>query len=184
MTIRISPIPTRYAGRSFRSRLEARWAVFYDTLGIPWTYEPEGYDLGDKGPYLPDFWLPGLRCFIEIKPVKPIEAEIQKAIGLAEQTKSNVFIFFGSMPGYAHAYREAYPSGQVESDSAYRLDCGGAMDQPYVWCVCQQCGKFGIEYEGRSDRVCGHNSTGRGYSYGDPRLHRAYDTANSFRFER
>ena len=28
-----------------RSRLEARWAVFFDTAGIAWQYEPEGFDL-------------------------------------------------------------------------------------------------------------------------------------------
>jgi hypothetical protein len=50
----IKPIETRYMGYRFRSRLEARWAVFFQTLGVQWEYEPEGFDLGD-GYYLPDF---------------------------------------------------------------------------------------------------------------------------------
>lgn len=54
----IKPIETQYKGYRFRSRLEARWAVFFDALGIEWQYEPEGYDLGEAGWYLPDFWLP------------------------------------------------------------------------------------------------------------------------------
>jgi len=54
----IKAIETRYAGCNFRSRLEARWAVFFDHLGIKWEYEREGY-VGVRGtPYLPDFWLP------------------------------------------------------------------------------------------------------------------------------
>lgn len=53
----IVPIQTRYAGCLFRSRIEARWAVFFDQLKIPWRYEPEGYDLGEQGWYLPDFLL-------------------------------------------------------------------------------------------------------------------------------
>jgi hypothetical protein len=32
----IVAIPTRYKGYHFRSRLEARWAVFFDALGIKW----------------------------------------------------------------------------------------------------------------------------------------------------
>jgi hypothetical protein len=32
--------PTRYAGISFRSRLEARWAMFFDLIGVAWEYEP------------------------------------------------------------------------------------------------------------------------------------------------
>jgi hypothetical protein len=39
------PIETLYRGYRFRSRLEARWAVFFDRARIPWRYEPEGYDL-------------------------------------------------------------------------------------------------------------------------------------------
>jgi hypothetical protein len=53
---RIKAIETHYAGCRFRSRLEARWAVFFDTLGIAWEYEPEGFEL-PAGPYLPDFLL-------------------------------------------------------------------------------------------------------------------------------
>lgn len=52
----IQAIETRYAGRRFRSRLEARWAVFFDSLSVAWEYEPEGFLVGDDTrPYLPDF---------------------------------------------------------------------------------------------------------------------------------
>lgn len=65
----ISAIETWYAGCRFRSRLEARWAVLFDSLGIRWEYEPQGYMVGDVGPrpYLPDFWLPGARVWVEVK---------------------------------------------------------------------------------------------------------------------
>lgn len=49
-------IETKYRGIVFRSRLEARWAVFFDQLGIEWQYEPQGFEKdGDR--YLPDFRL-------------------------------------------------------------------------------------------------------------------------------
>ncbi|MFJ2964253.1 hypothetical protein ACIPIC_18380 [Streptomyces collinus] len=64
----IQPIETRYAGHHFRSRLEARWAVLFDALGIRWEYEPQGYRVGpDRKPYLPDFWLPKERLWVEVK---------------------------------------------------------------------------------------------------------------------
>lgn len=69
----IKAIETVYNGYRFRSRLEARWAVFFDELGVKWTYEQEGYDLGAAGWYLPDFALEvedSLRCFVEVKPEK------------------------------------------------------------------------------------------------------------------
>jgi len=43
---KVKPIETVYSDHLFRSRLEARWAVFFDYMGIKWVYEPEGYDLG------------------------------------------------------------------------------------------------------------------------------------------
>ena len=58
-------IETVYGGHRYRSRLEARWSVFFDALGIPFEYEPEGYWL-DNGPYLPDFRLWG-SLFAEVK---------------------------------------------------------------------------------------------------------------------
>lgn len=51
----IKPIETIYKGYRFRSRLEARWAVFFDALGVEWEYEPEGFNLPSGRKYLPDF---------------------------------------------------------------------------------------------------------------------------------
>jgi hypothetical protein len=67
---KIPAIPTRYAGCYFRSRLEARFAVLFTTLGWPWEYEPKGFSLPSGG-YLPDFWItPGETdpIWFEVKP--------------------------------------------------------------------------------------------------------------------
>jgi hypothetical protein len=48
----IAAIPTRYAGVNFRSRLEARWAAFFDLAGWKWKYEPI-----DLVGWIPDFWV-------------------------------------------------------------------------------------------------------------------------------
>lgn len=64
----INAIETSYAGCRFRSRLEARWALFLDILGLKWEYEPQGYRVGpDQRLYLPDFYLPGLGTWVEVK---------------------------------------------------------------------------------------------------------------------
>lgn len=54
MTAIIRPVETVYDGYRFRSRLEARWAVFFKSLGVRYEYEPEGF-MTEAGPYLPDF---------------------------------------------------------------------------------------------------------------------------------
>lgn len=82
----IAPLETRYAGCRFRSRLEARWAVFFDHLGIKWEYEPQGYTIGpDKRPYLPDFRLPYLGALVEVKG----DAERLDIALLAELTRAH-----------------------------------------------------------------------------------------------
>ena len=40
MIYKIKSHPTKYAGTVFRSRLEARWAAFFDLAGWAWEYEP------------------------------------------------------------------------------------------------------------------------------------------------
>ena len=62
----IKPIETVYNGYRFRSRLEARWAVFFDEAGIRYEYEPEGFEAVEQK-YLPDFYLPNLKTYVEIK---------------------------------------------------------------------------------------------------------------------
>lgn len=76
----LRPIQTIFKGYRFRSRLEARWAVFLDTLGLRWEYEPQGFELRDGTRYLPDFYLPDQGAFVEIKPAVKM---LQKRIYLA-----------------------------------------------------------------------------------------------------
>lgn len=68
----IQAIQTKYKDYNFRSRLEAKWAVFFDALGLKWEYEPEGFTLPGGIRYLPDFRITsptGLVQWYEVKPV-------------------------------------------------------------------------------------------------------------------
>ena len=58
-------IPTLYAGALFRSRLEARWAAFFDLLGWKWNYEPN-----ELRRHIPDFQLvfPHQTVMVSVKP--------------------------------------------------------------------------------------------------------------------
>lgn len=94
----IQAIETSYKGYRFRSRLEARWAVFFDALGIKWEYEKEGYHTPIGG-YLPDFWLDDYRCFVEIKPdPKLSDVEIIKALYLSTSFDTYVLCGYPEVP--------------------------------------------------------------------------------------
>jgi len=92
----IKAIPTQYHGYKFRSRLEARFAVFFDALNQGFRYEPEGYNLERGLNYLPDFFLDA-GYFVEIKPYYPNSIEIRKAQLLAQQTRTKVYILYGDL---------------------------------------------------------------------------------------
>ena len=88
-------IETSYKGYRFRSRLEARWAIFFDTLGIEYEYELQGYET-EIIRYLPDFWLPDIKLWVEVKPTgDPDQEAIGKAGALALGNKSTVIIVCG-----------------------------------------------------------------------------------------
>jgi len=168
-------IPTKYNGCSFRSRLEARWAVFMDIMGIYWEYEPDGYEL-DGVRYLPDFYLKLQDVFLEIKPKYPTNDEEKKARLLAEFTKKQVFILFSDFK---------IPDHFDESDSAIMLIENG-WDNMYWWCQCPHCKRTEIQFNGRADRIkcgCPKSDHGdKGYNYSTPELEAAYVLAKSYRF--
>ena len=65
------PLPTNYKGYTFRSRVEARWSVFFTHLEWEWKYEDQGYALEAGDNYLPDFEirLPNTdEWYVEVKP--------------------------------------------------------------------------------------------------------------------
>lgn len=164
MVVQAKAIETVYNGYRFRSRLEARWAVFFDKLGVPYEYEKEGFDLGTDGWYLPDFWLPEQKCWIEIKAESPTDQEEAKATRLAKDDGKHVFIFWGPVP-IPDDWYNLIPN----LDSAFKHFAGGeGWDNRYQWCICTTCWKPGIQFEGRSDRLpckrCRHcNAIARGY---------------------
>jgi len=104
---RIKAIQTEYRGYLFRSRLEARWAVFFDACGVEWEYEPEGYDLGNGVYYLPDFLLHnvqigGFGSGSEFSDIRSLYAEVKGQMTQADSQKIMSFYkkgLTGAWPG-------------------------------------------------------------------------------------
>jgi hypothetical protein len=73
-------IATTYRNTRFRSRLEARWAAFFDLVDWGWTYEPF-----DTDGWIPDFLIAGDRpLLIEAGPVstdQEFRDKAQKPLG-------------------------------------------------------------------------------------------------------
>lgn len=168
-------IETIYKGYRMRSRLEARWGIFFDALDIKWEYEKEGFKLREGIQYLPDFWLPELKYWIEIKGQDPTPEEEEKCSKFGEQIsqEENLFLFVGSIElppdEYNHGTR-----GYVYTKDGKKDKCG--------WVECPFCGRLEI-IEGQDifRTGCGciekcYNMkailevTGKAYQEGDPRM--------------
>lgn len=126
-------IETVYDGYKFRSRLEARWAVFFNVLGVKYEYEKEGYDL-DGTYYLPDFWLPEQKYWIEIKG-NTNAVGYDNVFKLSESTGCKGFVISGEIP---------YVTNESDFSEFSQIDPGS--DEGYTWCECPDCRGIGIEW--------------------------------------
>lgn len=188
----IAPLETRYAGYRFRSRIEARWAVFFTRLGIDWHYEPQGFKVGPAQlPYLPDFYLPTQALYVEVKPafadqVDPEGVARWEAFAgevVTSWKTERAAMFCGRIPDSEKA-TERGPgwSGRWYDDGIYITgDCN------YSWCACPSGAHFDIEFEARGGRIhcgCPRVQDDDYYATGnDPKILNAYAAARSARFE-
>ena len=176
-------IETTYDNHRFRSRLEARYAVFFKALGLPYQYEPEGFELNGKC-YLPDFLLPTIPLWVEIKGQKPTEEEEQVMCDLVKHTG-----IYGTILGPFENY--VLPNvydGCYSEDYFHQIYAPSGGDHPYMFCECLYCRAIGYEFDGRSARIrcCDKNkksSSDKDYSSDSPRLIHAYRKAMQARFE-
>lgn len=192
----IQPIETRYHDRHFRSRIEARWAVFLDIINVAWEYEPEKYNVGDGKAYIPDFYLPHLGAqdpanfkrnglFLEVKGSPPDEEAIEKAVGLADQTAKSVLLVWG---GEFESGREITPNEKIVREMCAGSEslvvrfrqcpmCGlmeaGEMDHHFCMGALEIAKQYNIYYNWSQNLECGVS----------PLLSLAKEAAKSARFE-
>jgi hypothetical protein len=196
----IKAIETQYNGYRFRSRLEARWAVFFDTLGITYEYEKEGYDL-DGTWYLPDFWLPDLKLWVETKGELTwirrnawqhkdgswYTVDESPELQLCEKFKEHQEWPMACIVGYPGAERIYFYAWDMTDSSG-----GSYSDDDSRWCTSE--GRVTLDVRpGRSDRdIHADNLCGiympwftDPFQHGSDRcdIERAYEAAKAARFE-
>lgn len=194
MATKTKSVQTYYKGYYFRSRIEARYAVFLDYLAILWKYEPEGYIIeeseftkwfGHEGDaYLPDFFLPELNIYLEIKPEGPTEhskfsEDVKKALAFGAYVCQGIPDEEDINP---HGWI-ANDFDNAKADKKYSLLV--PFDHGYDWCYCQSQKKIGIEYEGRSDRLIPkeQKKDDRGHNANALIIKEAWRAARTARFE-
>lgn len=132
-------IPTRYREGNFRSRLEARWAAFFDRLEWVWIYEP--FD-GDG--WIPDFLVQGPAPFlVEVGPCILASDYFTKAEKPLTDGRLTLVLGTGPLP--------------LDSDEA------GLSTQPSTefahWAWCGECQRVCLwRADDFTARPCGHGT--------------------------
>lgn len=164
------PLETVYRGYRFRSRLEARWAVFLDTLKIHFDYECESFWVCGSS-YLPDFWVGRWGAWIEIKgdPVERTRAAL-RCEQLARLTERPALLLYGA-PNTSGNDITLYPPEGLTTQYQYfgRCVCGG------VWLM-------GESEPQLLDECCGTPRLLRPFDEDGEAIREAYYAATSARF--
>lgn len=195
----LKPIETRYGNYRFRSRTEAKWAVFWDALGLRWEYEVEGYDLGNGLRYLPDFYIHDWKRYVEIKPDLMSEADEAarnerarydaiKILAFCNAANARALLIFGApYPKGTRIYQVGPGERDLAVDDFYYTEfaacrrCDGTCavsvnEDGYIWAG----GEIAPELH-----TCGdHDKLPlRGSDFPDTNIGRAYAAARDARFE-
>lgn len=172
-------IATKYEGITYRSRLEARWAVFFDLAGWQWEYEPI-----DGNGYIPDFVVMGARpMVVEVKPdfdLHSMEDHCFKIEAGLDGVWAGDVLIVGSTP---------FPGGPCPSFEGTRI--AGLLGErngwdgwegwawgPGIWAACpgderthEHCTSPNLriihDFQSFTGRPCGHHGGGHHY---DPEL--------------
>ena len=168
--------PTMYRGVEYRSRLEAKWAAFFDLIGWQHTYEP--FD-GDG--YIPDFLIHGDKpLLVEIKPAVTVDeyfAPCRKAMtGLKGHWEHDILILGADpLPPQLRVDRPYPPAGLLGEFWDYWELVDGRVSNERVrapkpedwvhdwnfhvgnWFTCAECGRINIFHSIHSSagRPCG-----------------------------
>lgn len=135
-------IPALYNEQKFSSRLEARWAKWWDLVGIQWVYEPEVLELAPERPrdeaitYVPDFYLPDWQVRVEIKGElvddKTALLIVEKCRRVATQSEYPIVLCF---------------------DQPYDPKCAvfwaDKMRTDVRWAMCKYCGAVALAFGNR-----------------------------------
>jgi hypothetical protein len=163
------PIPTTYKGQVYRSRLEARWALFFEKIDVVAHYEVQEI-FGGGLSYLPDFIVNQLiwrdSIIAEIKPIIPNQSYIDYLCKIRKPGLADFFVFVGE-PSFIQ------PTGVW----IYGIN-QNIVQRGFSLGLCHRCGYYGTYYQNFNIYSCRCN-----YRPPNPNWQRAAAEVSLHRFD-
>lgn len=171
----IPPIPTVHDGTRYRSKLEARWAVWFEAMSLRFSYQPSVHLLANRTIYEPDFRLSDFGLWVEIKPFYDV-AFMERTRRLA-LTERPVLTIFGA-PG-DHEGSAAYQYGPMYACGGRLMQCAAYKTENHRPSFCEglmlACESMRSPY---LVRIGHHNHPRRGFTDFDAAQDRDVSIAN------
>lgn len=133
-------IREKYKGVWFRSRLEVRWARFFDDYNTLWSYEPEGFVLNKDLCYLPDFWLPEIKTIVEVKGIFDNNSKNKVFSIVVPASKQGIMTILASDPA-GRNYWLVNPSPQCFRSSDAEIPTP-SLSKDIAFVRCSRCRKY------------------------------------------
>jgi hypothetical protein len=162
-----------YKGRGFTTATEARWAAYFDALGVEWEYGTGGLGLEQAGWCGGLFHLPKLNLWIEARPwpeglhhgefwPRHLAWAQGPDCALLFPQFERLFVICGAPRMLAPEPRRlaegAADEQAVHGARPFAYEAFAAERPGYLWCECPCCGALGIEMDGRADLLCECNA--------------------------
>ena len=166
-----------YQGTGYRTKIHAKWAIFFDLLQVPFEYITDPVELGPEVYYLPEFWLPEQDCWMIIRKQRfNYNEEKLMALALSRHTQKMVFAFYDCKQGLDDELRMNSQNGNLnDCHMGQYLTPSGDRDGLMQWGLCDQCGSINIGYMGLHE-LCYNHKTNTPTAH--PRLIEAFNLVN------
>lgn len=173
-------IVTHYDGNVFRSRHEARFAYLLNQLSVRYEYEGTTFDMktGVNQRYTPDFYLPELHVWVELKPAYPHWEEMARCAELCTRGFPTV-LMYGD--GYTVPFGYDTHGGGV-SGSGY-AHSKGLKGMSWRRDGTRMPGELAFTYTKDAVKIEPCNALGTMQAAGHPVLKAAYDATVGHKFE-
>lgn len=176
---------TLYKGVEFASRIEARWAVFFDALGVQWEQYPAWVD-GEPI----SFWLPDVSavtghigCYVDIRDLIT-DDRIEDARRVVSESGRDVVLFRGTPTRFLHSDQHSGLRGEavvthILAVPGERSDSGEVLNVKHEIVSCG-LHSFTIINDRPHIRILTEEPWRRGHRH--PRIVAALEKANTFYF--
>ena len=181
MNYTMKAINTWYKGRLYRSRLEARWAAFFDLCG--WQFEYEPIDLDGWFPDFAVYGKDGKPTYIEVKPVMALPAETAKRIHRAALGIDCELMILGQRPFKGGIHDHATSIGwHCERNGPYLMGFESGVHAHI--CQCKDHIGFGNSMYWYACRICVVDRTWKSSVDFERGIRLWNEAANVVRYER